>query len=501
MLPARFNRPTRPVACLPLAVALVGLAACRSVPRPLPDSWATSGTEPTVRVMVSHFPADVSPGQRLLAIRQQLPRETLAGVPFRLAVTVTNLAKIPLTDIHYQVALADLELLGAKPEGTMASTVPAIVWQIDHLASGASRQFELRLRRPQAGDLALTSQIRLGRTLSAPLRLRLPLVQLCLSLPGEALAGDTIPALVRLHNAGDGTASDLAVRLDLPDGLAAARSSELLEFVLPTLAAGQTRTLLVPLQANLPGIYAVSASLVAFPEIAAHAEATLHIVQPQLELTAAIAAPVASGVPRRWQCEVRNLGDAAARGLLLVCHLPPGVQVLGVPGGDYAAGQITWNLGTLAPGATTHAGAELLVPAPGPIAATLQASAVGATPVAIRLAADFQPLPILNLAIGKSWVDNQVVYEIVAHNVGSAPALNLVLNCRLASATQPATTRGATAASLSDDTLAWGHIPRLPANAKAIWQVIYDAPPAVSPFNATLTADNHPAPMHAEAPK
>jgi uncharacterized repeat protein (TIGR01451 family) len=308
------------------------------------------------------------------------------------------------------------------------------------------------------------------------------------------------------------------------------------DYEIGVLAPGESRTITAHSRADQGGALALCTTLLYAPVLCS---TTTAIVTPRLEIEKTGPATTYTGLPAEYRITVRNVGESPAENVTVEDPLPSGAQFISAS--DNAANaqsRTTWNLGTLAAGASrtitvrmqgatagsfqncaTATARNLEQPARS--CATTQLTAV--TGLLMIIADDRDPIQV---------GDNDI-YTVSVTNQGSSEATNIAVEIQadpatqFVSATAPAVTRAdapatqeqqasagrsgtaAAGAPLANpapgqpmaDNAAGGNnrlqpVAKLDPGQKAVWRVTIRAGHAAdSRFSARLTSDQLEKPV------
>ncbi|MCY2932499.1 MAG: hypothetical protein NTV86_23990 [Planctomycetota bacterium] len=201
------------------------------------------------------------------------------------------------------------------------------------------------------------------------------------------------------------------------------------------------------------------------------------------------------GRPVSYTISVKNTGDGEARETVLIDTVPPGMTLTGVTeggrqGGD---GKITWNLGTLAPGAEarvavsgTAGGAGMLSSSVVARARCAEGSASAVTAVqgvaAILLEMVDDPDPV---EIGTT-----TTYTTTITNQGTAADGNIVVKCVIPEEETFVSTSGPSRETVEGQTVTFAPLPSLAPKDKAVYKVVVKGVKAGDVrFKVLLTSD------------
>ena len=171
-----------------------------------------------------------------------------------------------------------------------------------------------------------------------------------------------------------------------------------------------------------------------------------------------------------------NQGDAPAKNAVLIDTIPAGVDFVGASdNGQFAAGTVTWNLGTIAAGQDKTVNITLK---------PTQATTIQNTVVAQAYCAEARasaPLEVKGIpAILLEVVDvndpieagSRETYEITVVNQGSANGTNIVITCTLPPEQEYVSASGPTDAKVVGKSVTFAPLRSLAPQAKAMYHVV-----------------------------
>jgi uncharacterized repeat protein (TIGR01451 family) len=149
-------------------------------------------------------------------------------------------------------------------------------------------------------------------------------------------------------NAGDGPAEHIRVQGRFDNGLETADRATTLDETIASLAAGQSRTIAVPLSTAQGGKFGIQVGASGDRGLAAVPQsATVEVKEAQLALSVHGPSKGYVGQEATWQLVIRNTGDVPFNSVVVKAALPPGVGfVKATDGGKVAGKQVVWELGS-----------------------------------------------------------------------------------------------------------------------------------------------------------
>ena len=182
------------------------------------------------------------------------------------------------------------------------------------------------------------------------------------------------------------------------------------------------------------------------------------------------------GRPATIEITVRNTGDVPARDTVLVNPLPTGMEFLSADaGGQFARGQVTWPLGTLAPGTSRTVRLNLRAVSPGTLQNTAIAQAYCAEARA-SAALEVRGVPAILLEMVDDpdpiEIGGTTTYTIMVTNQGTADDTNIVVTAVIPPAEDFVSCEGATQGTAQGKTVTFAPLRVLTPKMRATWKVV-----------------------------
>lgn len=389
---------------------------------------------------------------------------------------VTNITDLELRDVTVTSTTSpNLRIIGAEPPTTGGPGAPA-VWALGTLGPGESQTILVNAEATQTGVVELCVTADYVPFICVVTNVTQPQLQLVKRGREEVLICEPIEYVLEISNPGTGPARNVRIVDELPEGLATADGRRRIAFDVGTLPAGETREFTYEVTANEPGTFSNVARANAAGDLSAEAAQDLVVVAPNLEITKTGPQRDYIGAPIRYTITVRNTGDGPARDAVLVDRVPAGGQfVSATENGRVEGRQVTWDLGTLEPGAertvrVTVEGTEM-----GDLRNVALATAYCADEVEAAAVTEVVGIPALLLEVVDTQdpvrVGNETTYVITVLNQGSEVANNIAIRTELPEALTYVTGQGPTPANAQGQAVAFAPLPRLAPGASATWRV------------------------------
>lgn len=493
-----------------LAVALTGalvLAGCQEA-RPTVEAPLPPPVVVTVTDSLSHCTVALPTGAREtsdLFIERTAPAEVTLGQVFAVDIVVTNLTghAINAVDITDHGGTT-FNLDSSTPPVTTLDNSGCYHWALGTLAPHETRTIKVSGTATGLGVLRnCASGTYEQKTCCVGINVVQPKLTLTAEAPPEVLRCDPIPVRYVVTNTGTGTAHHVVIKNDLPANALTSDGRKAFIADVGELPAGSRRAFDGVLKATDVGTINNSSMATADGNLAANAVTCTVVKAPVLKITKTAPAMIYLGRPISYDITVTNTGDGDARQATLVDNIPPGARLVSATNNatSNAAGAITWNLGTLKPGATVRANVVVQADAIGDLQNTAVARAFCAEAVSAEAKTAVRGIPAILLEMvdltDPIEVGNVETYVITITNQGSATDTNVVVKGILEDTMGYDSCGGATAGTFDGvSTVTFAPLPALAPKAKAVWTVKVKAlKPGDVRFKTTLTSDQLTRPV------
>ena len=413
-----------------------------------------------------------------IAITKDAPAQKSINEEFNYTIQVSNPSRVEATNVVVSDTLPDgIAYVSSSPAAQASGS--ALTWSLGSLAGGGSTQITVTVRGTRVGTFDNCAEVTAAYGLSARdcAQTRITAAQLVLEKQCPAQATTCAPFAYSLvvRNTGDGEATNVRVTDALPDGLTTEDGRSSMTFNAGTLAAGQAKRAEFRVKASRPGTYTNRATASGDGGLSAEADCTTTVTEESLQVTKS--GPSLRYVNRNadYEITVTNTGTAPAQGVSLVDTIPNGTSFVSASdNGQASGGNLTWNLGTIEPGASRRVTATFKCTNIG----TARNTATARTSCAE--ASDTHEMQIKGIpAILLEVVDiddpievgSNVTYVITVTNQGSAMGTNIRLTCTVPPEQTYVSADGPAQGSLDGKTITFAPLPSLSPGAKATYRV------------------------------
>ena len=423
-------------------------------------------------------PAEMEgPQTATLTIEKSAPEEIQVNQPATITIKVRNVGSVPANDVLIRDEVPHgSRILSTEPRAGQASN-GGILWQMGSIKPGdevTATMEILPLIEGQIGSVATASFQASASSRSVATK---PLLELVQSAPREVLIGQDVKFTIQISNPGSGSATNVVLEEDVPDGLSHSAGKEL-EHEVGDLKPGETRELELTLKADKPG--PVENVIIARADggLSVEQRARLQIVAPQLKT--GIRGPAKRYLDRRakFQISVSNPGTASAENVDLVAHLPKGLTFVNTTNSGLYNQQthsIRWSLDELPAGEV------------GTVELLAKASDMGRHKIRVEGSADMElsdaaeaNLEVEGLAAllftvadlsDPIEIGGQTTYEIRVVNQGSKAATGVKLAAQLPQGLRAVGGEGPTRELLGQGKVGFDPLPRLNPKAEVTFKV------------------------------
>jgi uncharacterized repeat protein (TIGR01451 family) len=423
-------------------------------------------------------PSDLEgPQTPTLRIVKRAPNEIQVGKAAEFQVTIRNVGQVAADDVVVRDEVPfGTELMDSSPPATMDGE-GGLVWQLGPLRPGNESTVTMRVMPRTEGEIGSVAKVMFASAASAKARCTRPQLSVEHVGPRKVLMGEDVVFKIKLHNPGTGSATNVVIEEDVPEGLRHSAGSEL-EYAVGTLRPGESRLLELTLKADKPG--KVDNLIVARGDssLAADHSFQFEVVAPLLRIT--VQGPRRRYLEREatFDINVANPGTATAQNIDLVAHLPRGLKFASTNNqGQYNPQEhaVHWDL------------AELPDNEMGTVRLTVVPTDMGDQKIRIEgkanmnladstehvvtvdgLAALLYTVKDLSDPIE---VGGQTTYEIRVVNQGSKTATNLILAAQASAGMQPVSGEGPTQGVVEGQKIIFDPLARLAPQGETNYRV------------------------------
>jgi len=437
-----------------------------------------------------------------LLVEEIGPREVRVGTPYTYQVRVTNLTDQKITGIILRQHASDNFAFDEKMrdrEGRDARI------EVGELGPKQSKTVDVTGTASQQGtlDTCLSAQYN-PPTLCAQVAIVAPALQAVAEGPSRADVCQELDYRYTVTNTGTGTAHNVVLRTDLPEGLQS-NGGRGVSLNVGDLGQGQSRTVVARVRADRAGQFRTYATVNSDAGQVKTSEVATSVIAPRLAVTITGPKEQLADQPVTYRIDVKNVGEAAAAHTRLRVGATPGqVEFVNAQGGEGAqlaserqgGGQ---DLGTIEPGQARTVTINFRSRAGGTNSFDATAQADCAPPVTTALNTELRTITASALIVTHDPdpvpVGRNVVYHVLVQNKGNETDHDVQIMATLPEGEQFVRANGQTDVRANGQNLTFGVIPSLEPKQSITWDIEAKAIHAGQvDFKATMTTRSTPNP-------
>ncbi len=263
---------------------------------------------------------------------------------------IRNTMKSTVSGVEAEVSIpASCEILEMTPPPSEEAVT--MQWSLGTLHAAESRTIRFQMIPHTPGDTQLHAAVRMTGTSTISMNIVEPMLELAVTGPEAAEAGEQLGYLVQVSNPGSGTAENVVILASLPEGLEH-KSGKLLNIGIGTLNPGESRQAKLSLTANRGGQYALDIKAQADGDLLEEVSTEVTVSEPQLQI--AIAGPNGEMAGRNadYRVHVENAGSVPSTNVRAKYKVPDGYEFVSANRGGRFSGAdqtVEWFVGTLQP--------------------------------------------------------------------------------------------------------------------------------------------------------
>ena len=311
------------------------------------------------------FPSGVLESSGLL-LEKTVPAEVLVGKPFTYEFKIVNLTDCPLANVTVWDKVTDnFQTSDSSPKADSVAGGIA-TWKFDTLGPRETKTVKVMGSASAEGTITTCGWAVYSPILCEPIKVVKPALELVKTMPEQVTQCDPIPVKLVVRNSGSSRLTAVKVTDSLPAGLTTDAGQSSASFDAGNLDPGQSKEFSFTAKASKTGNYTNPAKAASAEGVEAVAQDSVRVVKPALAIVC-ITPPLKDlssgnfqakytefiGRPFEVCFEVKNTGDAAAANTMVSVPVPSGLTFRSATeGGANNAGTVSWNVGSLAPGAS-----------------------------------------------------------------------------------------------------------------------------------------------------
>ncbi len=442
------------------------------------------------------------PATSVMTIEKFAPAAVNVDASYDYTIRVRNIAAtMQLSDVvvtdHLPASGYTYE--SSSPSGKVSGG--AITWDIGTLGAGEWRDIVVRGKATSTGMVKNCASVAYVPLVCVSSDVVAASLDVQKRAPLEVVLCDEIPITVTVRNPGTGVANNVRVVDTLPDGWTVDGRTTI-TWDVGSLPGGAERTLQATARASKTGTFTNNVKATADGGLTAESSTQTAVRKPVLAITKSASSKMqVLGRDTTFTITVENKGDYPANDCV-VSDVISGAEAVTMisDGGSLAGSTITWNLGSLAAGASRTLTLKANRTTEGTISDTATARAYCADPVNASAETVYRGVPAVLLEVVDDpdpiVIGGTTTYTITVTNQGTADDQDLTIVCALEDGVEFVSAAGATTHTAGSGSVKFAALPTLSPKAVATWTVVVRGTKAAdSRFKVTLTTKQTSRPI------
>lgn len=290
-----------------------------------------------------------------LTVSKQMPDSATLGVPLTYTLVVTNEGASAASDVIIEdVVPTAARVDQADPPADYDKETRKLIWEFAELQAGESRELRVQLTPVERGRLNSVATVRFKAHVVTSTVVQAPQLKVVLDIPREVKVGSEVKLRYIVTNSGDGAATDVMLRSDLPPGLRNPIGNDL-EYNIDTMQPGEEREVELDVVAAEPGEFISTAEILAAGMAPQSTESSMRIIGQQIQVVRSGPQRRYVGRPAVYENILTNETSFDASEIRVVERVPEGMRF------DKASHQgvynpekrlVTWDVNQIGPGET-----------------------------------------------------------------------------------------------------------------------------------------------------
>jgi uncharacterized repeat protein (TIGR01451 family) len=446
-------------------------------------------------------PAAAARGDPCVHLEKTGPSSANLGQPVTYQITVRNVGPVAVGQVHVEDRLPNgVRFRGAEPRPEVHGEI--LSWDLGDLKPSEERHLRIEIEPTTEGLLQSSAKVTYSSATGVQTHITRPRLTVAKTGPESVVVNDPAAFQISVTNAGNGPATGVMVRDELPEGLSHPQG-KVVESGLGTLGPGETKSLTLETTAVRPGRFANTVRVTGDGGLEATAQALLTVMEPGLTLRKQGPTQRYLGREAEFDLEVENPGTAPTQEVVVIDTIPEGFEFANATdGGAYEAAsrQVAWNLGTIAPGQRRGMSLKLIARIAGDWKNQAVARGRRVPEATAEAPIHLEGVPALMLEVvdldDPVEVGAETTYEIRVVSQGNCPTTNLKIVASVPAGMASVEAKGPTEAHVHGSLVSFDPLPKLAARADALYRVrVRAVQPGDWRFKVEMSSEQQPEPV------
>ena len=408
-------------------------------------------------------------------------------------VKVTNLTDMPVKAVTVSSTNPDGFMTTGVTGSTTQPSDMGMTYAVGDLGPKETKSFTVTGMATKVGSVDTCYSVKYNPpTLCTAMEVTNPAIALTVQAPADSDICKPVTYTYTVANTGTGTAHNVTLMEQLPDGLMTTDGKQMVQADLGDIPQGASRNATAMLKASKTGSFAGQAMAKADGDGTQPVATTTAFHAPALAVAVTGGASDYVTKPVAYQIVVTNKGDATATNAMVQIGHPTGGMGTVTAEGVDANGMVS--LGDLAPNASKTINATATSATGGTVTVVANATANCSAPANGSAQTMFNTIPALLLETVDEAdpvkVGSNVVYDVKVTNQGSGPDTNVNVKALIPDGEDYVSTDGATQPTVDGKNLTFPSIPTLQPKESVTWKITVKATKAQDvQFKTSATSD------------
>lgn len=435
------------------------------------------------------------PGPHVLRVEKNMPDEVQIDSDFDYTITVTNVSDHAVENVTVREEVgANFEYSSSEPSAE--SEDDRLVWSLGSLDAGQSRSIRVSGRATDMECIRQCATLSYDVPTCGFTRVINPQLSISVAAPDRVSLCEDIPLTYTVSNEGTGTASEVVIVADLPEGLETVDGQRQVEIPVGSVDPGATQEHTVMARARETGEFETRARSRGAGDLQAESEViTTTVIQPVLEINYRGTSQQYVQRPVELTLTVENVGSGPAMNTVVEADVPAGAADVSASGDGRVMGdRVVWDLGTLDVDESRELSISYTAETADTYTSTARASATCAETQTAQANTTVSGLAAILLEVVDTAdpveVGEEETYIVTVTNQGTAADSNIRIRCELEDSMEYVSSSGPTEIEERDGVVTFEPLDELGPGDTATWRIVVrGVRPADARFRVVMNSD------------